>query len=150
MERRSPRNSLPDRGIQDCPPQVPHPGDPATVFAGIRPVALSCVSLAWADIAAPAAAPLVVYVPCAHITWAGFQRKFVEGRYGSYDAGVGRGWLIIHEIMHSLRSAHSSEIGSVMAATDSAWSRLVRESPRRSSCGQDGCKDGAGLRAGAS
>lgn len=31
-------------------------------------VALSYVSLAWADVAAPAAAPLGAYVPCAHIT----------------------------------------------------------------------------------
>lgn len=49
--------------------------------------------------------------------WAGFQRMLVNGAFGSYDVGTGRGWLIVHEIMHSLGFAHSGETGSVMASS---------------------------------
>jgi hypothetical protein len=63
--------------------------------------------------------------------WAGFQRKVVGGGYGSYDVGVGRGWLIIHEIMHSLGFAHSDEIGSVMAPTASIVNLGSRAAGRR-------------------
>ena len=62
--------------------------------------------------------------------WAGFQRKVVGGGYGSYDVGVGRGWLIIHEIMHSLGFAHSEEAGSVMAPTASIVNTGSREAGR--------------------
>ncbi len=49
--------------------------------------------------------------------WAGFGRKAVPRADGSFDVGIGRGWLVVHEVMHSLGLAHSDEPGSVMAPT---------------------------------
>ena len=48
-------------------------------------------------------------------TWAGFRPRLVKGRHGSFEVGSGRGWLVIHEVMHALGFAHSDEQGSVMA-----------------------------------
>lgn len=48
-------------------------------------------------------------------TWAGFRLRLAKGRYGSFEVGNGRGWLVVHEIMHALGFAHSDEQGSVMA-----------------------------------
>ena len=47
--------------------------------------------------------------------WAGFGRKAVRRADRSFDVGIGRGWLVVHEVMHSLGFAHSDEAGSVMA-----------------------------------
>ena len=47
--------------------------------------------------------------------WSGFGRKAVRRSGGSFDVGIGRGWLVVHEVLHSLGLAHSDEAGSVMS-----------------------------------
>ena len=47
--------------------------------------------------------------------WSGFGRKAVRRSGGSFDIGIGRGWLVVHEVLHSLGLAHSDEAGSVMS-----------------------------------
>ncbi len=47
--------------------------------------------------------------------WSGFGRKSVRRSGGSFDVGIGRGWLVVHEVLHSLGLAHSDEAGSVMS-----------------------------------
>jgi hypothetical protein len=47
--------------------------------------------------------------------WSGFGRKAVRRSGGSFDIGIGRGWLVVHEVLHSLGLAHSDETGSVMS-----------------------------------
>lgn len=49
--------------------------------------------------------------------WAGFSRRAIAASDGSYDVGNGRGWLVVHEVMHALGFSHSMEVESVMAAT---------------------------------
>jgi len=49
--------------------------------------------------------------------WSGFGRRAVRQPDGSFDVGIGRGWLVVHEVMHSLGLGHSDEPGSVMAPT---------------------------------
>jgi hypothetical protein len=34
--------------------------------------------------------------------WSGFGRKAVRRSGGSFDVGIGRGWLVVHEVLHSL------------------------------------------------
>ncbi|MSW43372.1 MAG: matrixin family metalloprotease [Actinobacteria bacterium] len=47
--------------------------------------------------------------------WSGFGRKAVRRSGGSFDVGIGRGWIVVHEVMHSLGLPHSDEPGSVMS-----------------------------------
>ncbi|MFZ4487065.1 MAG: matrixin family metalloprotease [Candidatus Nanopelagicales bacterium] len=47
--------------------------------------------------------------------WSGLTRKAVQRSDGSFDVGIGRGWLVVHEVLHSLGLAHSDEAGSVMS-----------------------------------
>jgi hypothetical protein len=51
--------------------------------------------------------------------WAGFKRRAVPAGDGSHDIGDGRGWLVVHEVMHALGFGHSTELESVMAPTAS-------------------------------
>jgi hypothetical protein len=63
-------------------------------------------------------------------TWAGFDRRAVRRADGSHDIGTGRGWLIVHEVLHSLGLGHSDEPGSVMAPTLSMTNVLGRAERR--------------------
>ncbi len=47
--------------------------------------------------------------------WSGFTRKAVRRSGGSFDVGIGRGWIVVHEVLHSLGLGHSDEPGSVMS-----------------------------------
>jgi len=50
---------------------------------------------------------------------------------GSHDIGTGRGWLIVHEVLHSLGLGHSDEPGSIMAPTVSMTNVLGRAERRK-------------------
>jgi hypothetical protein len=63
-------------------------------------------------------------------TRAGFDRRAVRRTDGSYDIGTGRGWLIVHEVLHSLGLGHSDEPGSIMAPTLSMTNVLGRAERR--------------------
>jgi hypothetical protein len=70
--------------------------------------------------------------------WAGIRPRIAKGRDGSFEVGSGRGWLVIHEVMHALGFAHSDEPGSVMApiativnvGTRADGRRALRDFPR--------------------
>jgi hypothetical protein len=64
-------------------------------------------------------------------TWAGFDRRAVHRTDGSYDIGTGRGWLIVHEVLHSLGLGHSYEPDSIMAPTVSMTNVLGRAERRK-------------------
>lgn len=63
--------------------------------------------------------------------WSGFWRRAVPVGDGSQDIGIGRGWLIVHETMHSLGFAHSDERGSVMAPLVTITNVATRADARR-------------------
>lgn len=63
--------------------------------------------------------------------WAGFWQRAVPAGDGSQDIGIGRGWLIVHETMHSLGFAHSDEPGSVMAPRVTITNVATRADARR-------------------
>ena len=63
--------------------------------------------------------------------WSGLGRKAVARPDGSFDIGTGRGWLVVHEVLHSLGLHHSDEAGSVMAPTTRILNLPGWESARR-------------------
>lgn len=63
--------------------------------------------------------------------WAGFWQRAVPVGDGSQDVGSGRGWLIVHETMHSLGFAHSDEPRSVMAPRMTITNVATRADARR-------------------
>ena len=63
--------------------------------------------------------------------WSGFGRKAVRRSGGSFDIGIGRGWLVVHEVLHSLGLAHSDEAGSVMSPIVRITNVLGRAPARR-------------------
>ena len=88
------------------------------------------------------------YAPCSVITWrsgvsfgivaelardagSGFGRKAVRRGGGSFDVGVGRGWMVVHEVLHSLGLGHSDEKGSVMSPVARITNVLGRAAARR-------------------
>ncbi len=67
----------------------------------------------------------------ARDVWSGFGRKAVRLADGSFDVGVGRGWMVVHEVLHSLGLGHSDEPGSVMSPTARITNVLGRAAARR-------------------
>jgi hypothetical protein len=63
--------------------------------------------------------------------WSGFRSKAVRRPDGSFDVGTGRGWLVVHEVLHALGLAHSDEPGSVMAPTARITNVMGRAERRR-------------------
>lgn len=63
--------------------------------------------------------------------WSGFGRKAVRRSGGSFDIGIGRGWMVVHEVLHSLGLAHSDEAGSVMSPVARITNVLGRGPARR-------------------
>ena len=66
----------------------------------------------------------------ARDVWSGFGRKAVRRTGGSFDVGIGRGWLVVHEVLHSLGLGHSDEAGSVMAPVARITNVLGRAAAR--------------------
>ena len=62
--------------------------------------------------------------------WSGFGRKAVRRGGGSFDVGIGRGWLVVHEVLHSLGLGHSDEAGSVMSPVARITNVLGRAAAR--------------------
>ena len=77
--------------------------------------------------------PLADYPPGTQATaWrSGFDRRAVRRTDGSYDIGTDRGWLIVHEVLHSLGLGHSDEPGSIMAPTVSMTNVFGRAERRK-------------------
>jgi hypothetical protein len=69
--------------------------------------------------------------PMARDEWSGFRRKAVRQADGSFDVGIGRGWLVVHEVLHSLGLGHSDEAGSVMSPVARITNVLGRAAARR-------------------
>ena len=67
----------------------------------------------------------------ARDVWSGFGRKAVRRGGGSFDVGVGRGWMVVHEVLHSLGLGHSDEEGSVMSPVARITNVLGRTAARR-------------------
>ena len=67
----------------------------------------------------------------ARDVWSGFGRKAVRRGGGSFDVGVGRGWMVVHEVLHSLGLGHSDEAGSVMSPVARITNVLGRAAARR-------------------
>ena len=63
--------------------------------------------------------------------WSGFGRKAVRRTGGSFDVGIGRGWMVVHEVLHSLGLGHSDEEGSVMSPVARITNVLGRTAARR-------------------
>ena len=67
----------------------------------------------------------------ARDVWSGFGRKAVRLADGSFDVGVGRGWMVVHEVLHSLGLGHSDEPGSVMSPVARITNVIGRAQVRR-------------------
>ena len=66
----------------------------------------------------------------ARDVWSGFGRKAVRRGGGSFDVGIGRGWMVVHEVLHSLGLGHSDEEGSVMSPVARITNVLGRAAAR--------------------
>ena len=67
----------------------------------------------------------------ARDVWSGFGCKAVRRGGGSFDGGIGQGWLVVHEVLHSLGLGHSEEAGSVMSPVARITNVLGRAAARR-------------------
>ena len=63
--------------------------------------------------------------------WAGFWQRAVPVGDGSQDVGIGRGWLIVHETMHSVAVDQSDATGSVVAPRMTIANVATRADSRR-------------------
>ena len=113
-------------GLRFVPASSGRPPDLAFAWATLSDYPEDTQAIGWAS--------GVTFAIGAEMTadvWSGFGRKSVRRQYGSFDVGVGRGWLVVHEILHSLGLGHSDEPGSVMAPTAKITNVLGRRELRR-------------------
>ena len=70
------------------------------------------------------------FAPRSVITW--LYDGSAQQRSGvSFDVGIGRGWMVVHEVLHSLGLGHSDEEGSVMSPVARITNVLGRAAARR-------------------
>ena len=62
--------------------------------------------------------------------WSGFGRKAVRRAGESFDVGIGRGWMVVHEVLHSIGLGQSDEEGSVMSPVTRITNVLGRDAAR--------------------